>query len=256
MKTMNRILRSIPLFLLLLAALTATTPAAAAQRDPTEPASFRTVQYEIHYMDLHAAEVLAWDQCPDALKNRCQVSAMSTQDSRIKHLDVTADGPTHERISRALSKADSAPRTQVFQAVLLAANNRPGGAPPELTPGAQKALGDIRGFLPYKSYEQLDAVWLRTTQVADGRLVGRDGRQYKILLRFRPAGADSKDLFVDQFYLRQEMTISPGKGAPPYNQKDLITTSFGLKQGETIVVGTSKSDDGDEALVLLLTAAP
>jgi hypothetical protein len=254
---MNRIRRSIPLFLLLLAALTATTPAAAAQRDPTEPAQLRAVQYEIHYMDLHAAEVLAWDQCPDALKNRCQVSAMSTQDSRIKHLDVTADGPTHERISRALSKADSAPRTQVFQAVLLAASNRPGGTPPELTPGAQKALADIRGFLPYKSYEQLDATWLRTTQVAEGRMVGREGRQYKIMLRFRSAGgADGKDLFVDQFSLREEVSFPSAKGAPPRNQRDLITTSFGLKQGETIVVGTSKSDDGDEALVLLLTAAP
>lgn len=249
MRTM-RALRTIPLLLLL-----ASLPAAAAQHDQTDPGRFRGVRYEIHYMDLHAAEVLAWDQCPEALKDQCRVSAASTQDSRVKYLDVTADSPTHERISRALSKADSAPRTQVFQAVLLAAGNRTGGTPPELTPGAQKALGDIRGFLPYKSYEQLDAVWLRTTQVAEGRLVGRDGRQYKIWLRFRPAGAESKDLFVDQFYLREEVTISPVKGTPPRNQRDLISTSFGLKPGETIVVGTSKSDDGDEALVLLLTAA-
>jgi hypothetical protein len=238
------------LFLLL-----AAVPAVAA-RDETDPARFRGVRYEIHYMDLHAAEVLAWEQCREALKDRCQVSAMSSPENRVKYLDVVADSPTHERIAHALSTADSVPRTQVFQAVLLAASNRPGTAAPDLTAGAQKALGDIRGFLPYKSYEALDAVWLRTTQVVEGRLVGRDGQPYSVWLRFKAVGApDSKDLFIDSFRLREEVPpIKPG--IPPRVQRELISTSFGLKQGETIVVGTSKSDAGDEALVLLLTAVP
>jgi hypothetical protein len=254
--------RCIPILLLLLAtaALPPARAASAAAAAPAPPAPTRGVRYEVHYMDLHAAEVLAWEQCPEALKDRCQVTAMSSQDSRVKYLDVTADSATHERIARALVKADSAPHTQVFQAVLLAASNRPGGTAPELSPGAQKALADIRGFLPFKSYEQLDAAWLRTTSTVEGHLVGRDGRQYRVWLRFKPVGGpDSKELFVDQFDLRENLSFPPATGAgskePPRNQRDLISTSFSLKQGETIVVGTSKSDAGDEALVLLLTAA-
>jgi hypothetical protein len=257
MKTLRCYLSTL-LFLLCAAGVAAQAP--AAPRDETDPARFRGVRYEIHYMDLHAAEILAWDQCPAKLKDICEVSGMSTQDSRVKYLEVTADSPTHERIARALGKADSAPHTQVFQAVLLAASDRPGGKAPDLAPGAQKALADLRTLLPFKSYEQLDAVLLRTTQMVDGHLAGRNARQYRISLRFRSAGGeDGKQLFVDVFRFGEEMSFPPeqgGKKGPPRNPSELISTSFSLKEGETIVVGTSRSGDGDEALVLLLTAVP
>jgi len=255
---MRKYCRWIPLLFLLLAAVAApTAPAAAA--DPATPPAFRPVRYEIHFMDLHGAEVLAWDQCPAALKERCQVTATSTQDPRVRYLDVTADSATHERIAHALVKADSAPHTQVFQVVLLAASNRAGGAAPELPPGAEKALADIRGLLPFKNYEQLDSALLRTTSTVEGHLVGRDGRSYKTWLRFRSVGgADSNEIFVDQFQLTEESSLPPAKSENKQrrDQRELIATSFNLKQGETIVVGTSKSIAGDEALVLLLTAVP
>jgi hypothetical protein len=247
----------IPLLLLLLVAVAPSAPAAAA--DPALPVPIRPVRYEIHFMDLHAAEVLAWDQCPAALKERCQINATSTQDPRVKYLDVMADSATHERIARALVKADSAPRTQVFQAVLLAASNRTGGTAPALPAGAEKALADIRGLLPFKGYEQLDSALLRTTSTVEGNLVGRDGRLYRVRLHFRAVGGeDSKDLFVDQFDLREDPSLPPAKAEEKErrSQRDLISTSFSLQKGETIVVGTSKSDAGDEALVLLLTAVP
>jgi hypothetical protein len=87
-------------------------------------------------------------------------------------------------------------------------------------------------------------------------MVGREGRQYSINLRFRATGGpDSKDLFVDALELHEDLSSPPaGVKGPNRSPRSLIKTSFGLKQGETIVVGTSKSDDGDEALVLLLTA--
>jgi hypothetical protein len=253
-----RMPRIIPALLLLLCA-TGAAAQAPAPRGETDPAHFRTVRYEIRYIDLHTAEILAWDQCPPALKDRYQVSGMSTQDSRLKYLDVMADAATHERIARALGKADSAPHTQIFQAVLLAASDRPGGNAPALSAGAQKALADIRTLLPFKSYEQLDSVFLRTTERVDGHLAGRDGRRYGITLRFRSGGEDGKQLFVDLFRFGEESTFPPeqgGKKGPPRNPSELISTSFSLQQGETIVVGTSRSADGDEALVLLLTAVP
>ena len=38
--------------------------------------------------------------------------------------------------------------------------------------------------------------------------------------------------------------------------REILSTSFSIKVGETLVVGTSKLDGGDEALVVLLTAEP
>lgn len=123
-----------------------------------------------------------------------------------------------------------------------------------------EAAGLSADLLPFKGYEQLDSGLLRTTSVVEGHLVGRDGRQYRVWLRFQAVGStDNKELFVDQFQLRENASFPTAKSVekgPPRSQRDLISTSFGLKQGETIVVGTSKSDEGDEALVLLLTAVP
>lgn len=248
---MRALNRWIPLLLLLLTA-------SAAVAAPETAANLYTVRYELHYLDLHAAEVVAWEQCPAAIKDRCQVTARSAQEGRPRSMDVFADSPTQERVARILAKVDTMPPTRVFQAVLLAASNRPGAVTPELAPGAQKALADIHGLLPFKSYEQLDGTLLRTTESAEGNLIGREGRKYKIILRFNSAGSPgSDDLFVNVFRFREEMSFPEAKAGDqrPRNQRDLISTSFGLKRGETIVVGTSKSDAGDEALVLLLTAA-
>ncbi len=232
-----------------------------------------TSRYEIRYMDLHAAQALAWEQCPATLKDRCRVSALALANdpSKKAYLEVFADAATHERIARALVKADASPRTQVFQLVLLSASGKKTGAPPELSQSAQKALSDLQGFLPYKSYEVLDTAWIRTTQDdwTEGRVVGLGGAPYILQLLFRVTGAvDEGQLFIDGFRLRQEPGVpqppapaKEGSGQPaaaltPRPARDLVSTSFGLKVGETIVVGSSKVDGAEDALVILLTAVP
>ena len=42
----------------------------------------------------------------------------------------------------------------------------------------------------------------------------------------------------------------------PRNWREVIRTSFAVEEGETIVVGSSKLNGGEEALLLLLTAIP
>ncbi|HEX3555919.1 MAG TPA: hypothetical protein VIA62_22100 [Thermoanaerobaculia bacterium] len=262
-----------PIVLTLLLALSAVPLLARpAQETPSPPASLTTSRVEIRYLDLHAAEQLAWDQCPD--KERCQISASAflgdasakwVGDSALKgFLEVRCDSATHERIARALAKADAAPLTQSFQLLLLAASTHKTAGEPEVPPSAQKALADLRGFLPYKSYQLLDASWLRATQdrVTNGRVVGRQDEAYRVRLRFRITGNDQ--MFVDSFELTEEPSMprpaSEAKkgeaGIAPHAPRELISTTFSLKRGETIVVGSSKVDGADEALVVLLTAVP
>jgi hypothetical protein len=238
--------------LLLLAGLAA--PAATAQGgDGSPPYGNR---YLISHLDLHAAELLAWERCPE--KERCKVSSTMTGEG-VKVLEVLADAATHERIVQALAREDAAPSTQVFQLHLL--EGSAGGtaaSPADLPPGARKALEDLRGFLPYKSYRLLDAAWLPTTSTVRARLVGDRGASYEAELRFRRVGAlEEKQLFVDGFRLREEgsspaLVDEKGRDRPP---RELLNTSFGLDIGETIVVGTSRVDGAsDRALVILLTA--
>ncbi|HEV7785667.1 MAG TPA: hypothetical protein VGQ28_10055 [Thermoanaerobaculia bacterium] len=262
-----------PIVLALLLALPAAPLLAKpAQETPSPPTALTTTRFEIRFLDLHTAEQIAWDQCPE--KERCQISASAfVNDSSVKwvgdkslkgFLEVRSDSATHERIVRALAKADAAPLTQSFQLLLLAASTHKAAGDPDVPAGAQKALADLRGFLPYKDYKLLDSTWLRATQdrPTEGRVVGRGDQGYSVKLQFRTTGNDQ--MFLDRFQLNEElMSQRPAseakKGEPgiaPRAPRDLISTSFSLKKGETIVVGTSKLDGSDEALVVLLTAVP
>lgn len=248
---------AIPLSAALLALAGAATTATAAQ-DAAAPAPAPRYQnkYEVRFLDVHAAEALAWEQCPD--KARCEVRAESYGgDSEARGvLFVSADGATHERIVGALTREDSQPPTQSFRVSFLAGLAKGDGAAAELAPDAQKALADLKGFLPYRSYRLLDSAWLRTTRRASASLAGAGGHEYQIDLAFRAFGTrKERSLMVERFHL-VELTAEPGPGKPPRTRRQLIETSFGLKIGETIVVGTSKIDGTDDALIVLVTAVP
>ncbi|HZF11338.1 MAG TPA: hypothetical protein VFE33_21305 [Thermoanaerobaculia bacterium] len=230
----------------------APAPAAETQRKPPEPQVAATyTRFQIRFLDAHAAEVLAWQQCPPDAGEKCRIATAS--DDHSSYLDVVADAPTRRKIAEVLARADAAPHTQSFQLVLLVADQQPGD-PSTLSKNAKKALDDLRDFLPYKGYHQLDTAWLRTTGVVQARLVGKDGISYSIRLNCRGLGAeDSKDLYVRSFEVYEELSAAIQK--ENRGPRSILSTSFGLKVGETLVVGTSKLDGGD-ALVFLLTALP
>lgn len=231
--------------------------AAAQQLEP--PSSTQTsVRYEVRFLDLHAAEVLAWNQC--AQKDQCRVATIPGDTSaRRGYLEVLADRAVHEKIARALAKADAGPRTQNLQILLLSAALKPSATPgPDIPENAQKALADLKKFLPFKSYQLVDAAWLSATegQAAQGRLNGSGGAAYQVKMRFRMTGdSDTPTLYMDHFELSQEM-VAQMKDGPQFGNRNLIQTTFSLKEGETIVVGSSKADGADGALVVLLTAVP
>jgi len=230
-------------------------PAAApaeTQRKPPEPqVAGSYTRFQIRFLDVHAAEVLAWQQCPPDAGEHCRIATVS--DDHASYLDVVADAATRRKIAEVLANADAAPHTQPFQLVLLVADQQPGD-PPTLSKNAQKALDDLRGFLPYKGYHLLDTAWLRTTGMVRARLVGKDGISYSVRLYCRGIGAEGgKDLYVRDFDVNEESSSAIQK--ENRGPRSILSTSFGLKVGETLVVGTSKLDGGD-ALVFLLTALP
>lgn len=236
---------------------------AAAQEKPETRTS---VRYTVRFMDLHDAEVLAWDQCGQPAE-RCRVASLAVNDAVTKgYLEVLADAAVHEKIARALAEQDAIPLSQSFQVLLLSAGAGIASSGLEIPANARKALDDVKGFLPFKSYQLLDAVWMRATQdrMASGQISGH-GAAYQVRLRFRNLGnPKDRNLFVDTFTLMaQPVTPKPSSAAAGGSQpiappapRGLIDTSFGLKGGETIVVGTSKVDGAEEALVVLLTAVP
>lgn len=233
---------ALALLLLPLAASAAQDKPQARPQDRPDPAYGS--RYDIRYLNVHTAESLVWDLCPQ--KDACIVRGLANGSGRGAVLEVTADHETHARIAKALAERDSAPSTQVFQLVLLAAGSKPNGPAPALSEGAQKALDDMKKFLPFTNYRMLDTALLRVTQddVAQAKIAGLADSSYKVAMRFRAGGADGKELFIDGF------------GLDEINDRDLIQTSFSMDVGETVVVGTSSVGAGQEALVAILTALP
>jgi hypothetical protein len=227
-------------FTLAAALLLLASPAVRAAQDGPRTYDNR---YDIRYLDIHAAETLAWEQCPD--KNACVVMSALNTDRRGGVLTVRADSETHAKLARVLAERDSAPPTQTFHLVLLAAGNKDGPAP-ELAAGARKALDDMKGFLPFKSYRVVDTALVRVIrdEMVQARVLGPSGSNATLMLRFSSGGADGKKLFVNTFNLSDEKS---GR---------LIQTAFSMDVGESIVVGTSSVSGSEEALVTILTAVP
>jgi hypothetical protein len=68
--------------------------------------------------------------------------------------------------------------------VILAVGDLQGGAPTrDLPPAASKALADMSQFLPYKSYELIDARWILGSPRSTSLIRGPENREYELELR-------------------------------------------------------------------------
>jgi hypothetical protein len=148
--------------------------------------------------------------------------------------------------------------------VILAVGDLQGGAPTrDLPPAASKALADMSQFLPYKSYELLDARWILGSPRSTSLIRGPENREYE--LELRTAARSDSEVQID-FNLRDPRQAFPfvtgrgfrtgaGNGTVRIVKHPgrIIDTTFNMDVGETVVVGTSRLQ-GDKALIVLLTA--
>ena len=148
--------------------------------------------------------------------------------------------------------------TYSFQISLLLADVAGKEGSVGLSPNAQKALEDLKDFLPFKSYRLLDFAWLRTSTRSSAQVNGPDGKTYELSLNvgFLPRQEAGK-IYISKFDLRDTSGLNLDVEAGPLRgPRGLISTSFGMDEGETVVVGTSRLDGEQKALVVLLTAVP
>lgn len=167
--------------------------------------------------------------------------------------------------SSSATPAPERDRTYTFQLVLLAAEAQ--GTPrfDNVPANAQKALDDVRDFLPYKSYRLLDLAWLRSSGRAEAQLEGPANEALSAAIQFN-VNRTSERIDIHRFVIVRTnplpmMLEAPRKDgaatalAPPA-LRPLLETSFGMELGETVVVGTAKLDGPSKALVVVLSALP
>jgi hypothetical protein len=166
--------------------------------------------------------------------------------------------PAPEKPARLAWAAEG--RSAMFQIALVLADNEPSKEPPQALPkGLQKALADVQDFLPFKSYRLYDSALVRSTGEARTKLKGPDG-EYVAAFTFRDDGAAARNGYlVDPFSLDRVPTPPPQqplpRGVAPRAPEPPQVSSFRIRPGETVVVGSSGLPGG-RSLIVVLTALP
>lgn len=158
--------------------------------------------------------------------------------------------PSDTAAPRAPSEADE--QSQLFSVALVLADNSPTAAA-KLPPALDKAIGDVRDFLPYKSFRLLDSGLTRTRREGSLYLRGDNGREFRVQMVLYPSDNHGVPSFVFENFRLETRPLSDGVMAKPAS---VLTASFRVDRGETVVVGSAKLESVDGAIIVLLTAVP
>jgi hypothetical protein len=217
-----------------------------AQEGPADDdaeGTFTTRVYPLYYLNLAEAQLLLEEKLPSLLD--ADLYKVKPEHLPQRHdaggrpqgyLRIRTDPAHHERIAAILEQHDAPAPTQIFQLFLLRAVEKQ-LPPPDLTPQARDALHDLSSIMPFKGFELVDSALIRSSYEANTKL--KSG--FEVSLQYRLGPSPDAPFRIGRFILDTQETR-------------LMDTSFSMKRGETVVVGTSKLNGGEDALVVLLTS--
>ena len=153
--------------------------------------------------------------------------------------------------------------THLVQISLLAAAKTGPDELADLPENTRAAIDDVRRFLPFKSYRLLDTALLRAQRAGQTTLTGPEDREFRVSFNLDGRQEPGK-LLVRSFDLVEKfmpaaplLSADSDRGAPVVPASKLVmSSSFSADVGQTVVVGTSRLNGGDEAMIVLFTALP
>jgi len=115
-------------------------------------------------------------------------------------------------------------------------------------------IKELNSLLRYKSFKRLDSSIIKVQDnTRSVQRIGGDGISLQLSISPRFIKEEKADTFLVELTLSKPSGIysAEGKEGPP---STLISTTLSLKSGERTVVGVSKLNGGDKALILILSA--
>ena len=229
-----------------------------------ESADLPTQLIKVTNVSLRSAFTLADGVCDSAGMRMITGSDGSTHSERncrnVDYLEdermlaITATPEVIARMQALLTEFDRLPETRAFQIIVLAAD-RSGEYSAEIPPNVQEALQDVRDFLPYTGFSVIGSGWLRTSGLGETTLPG--SMDLSTELQFRPTTDPTAALLVERFsvyrYVMGERVVD-GVLMQQRQSRSVVATAFTINPGDTVVVGVSKLNGDDTAVVVLLTA--
>jgi hypothetical protein len=210
--------------------------ASATRTSAAEAGSF-----EVRHLHPIDASLLLQVRVPEA--RDCKLTPVSFNNpgsagaSGVIKVECNVDGVA-AKIEKALAEIDVLPPSQEFHVVVLTASRKEGSTP-TLSASEAKALGDFTKVMNFRSYEVEAEAAVQCDKEVGANLSGA----YSLNMAIDPPAVGDATIHVREF------TLAVG------NPKILvINTSFSIRRGETVVLGTSTSDQ--TARVVLVTALP
>lgn len=261
---MKHVPHAITALLVLIAAPAALTMAAPQNSDEGDQEVLVSRVYRVNHMDPGDALMLAHQTCLDRRGDR---NSCRHEVERHGWFIYNTDARTQEAIAAALSHRDVPVSSLTLRLTLLMADNTDR---PQVRLGKSEtaALSDIRQLLPYRGFRVLETGQLLAQKRGQIRLGGLPFFTAEFRLEDWD-GRDGSTIQFEYFELQRTSVVRPHTGDADHSAggddsdprtfhvtqtESMLQTSFGMAVGETVVVGTSRLNGGDEALIVLLTA--
>jgi len=115
-------------------------------------------------------------------------------------------------------------------------------------------MKEMQRFMSFKTLDKIGSALMR---VQDSRhseqIIGGSGYEFRLALIPRYVREEKEDTFQVNIELRHDRVHKIGSSTQTEKNVRLIETAFTLKSGEKTIVGVSKLDGGDKALILVIS---
>lgn len=221
------------------------------QESGTKDSPYHTT-FRFDHLEANAAQMLVLEYCAQQDEEGCRLITYSANRTG-GSVTVAGSPDTLARIGREIAARDTLGSTQRFQVAVVEASMAGSPQLEGLSEGAQQALLDAAKLLPYEGLAVRGIALIETARIASTRVSGPAGLEYQVSLGMIPVVTlDGVRIEVYEFEL--DRTSQRGSDGESVDSKRLLMTSFQLDLGETVVVGTSRLNGSDSALVVLVTA--
>jgi hypothetical protein len=216
------------------------------QRTSGERDETRTEIVTIKYIDVKWAEGL--------------LKSYTSRRGRINRLHdgnklVIEDTPENvEKILSILKEIDVKPLDLQFNVdLILGSTSSQSGEGFDKDLKSDPIMKELGQLLQYKSFKRLDTALVKIQDNKhSSQRMGGSNLMFRLDLRPRYIEEDKGDSIQVDLYLSQDMGLtSEGKR----KSITLVETSLSIKSGERTVVGVSKLNGGDKALILILSGS-
>ncbi len=115
-------------------------------------------------------------------------------------------------------------------------------------------MKEMQRVMSFKTLEKIGSALMR---VQDGKyseqIIGGSGYEFRLALTPRYVREEKEETFQVNIDLRHDRVIDLGGTRQRETNVRLIETAFTLKSGDKTIVGVSKLDGGDKALILVIS---